>query len=121
MRRLATHVAALAAEQSSPDLLHDDEALGRKRYRILVYYAREYRDNLAALERIFVATANGRYQSRRLQTSASALGRPPCATRMGSWSALCSCLGGVGSALILVLFVFPAMFSLWRGRGLPAE
>ncbi|MEX2496368.1 MAG: CusA/CzcA family heavy metal efflux RND transporter [Woeseia sp.] len=30
-------------------------------------------------------------------------------------------LGGVGSALILVLFVFPAMFSLWRGRGLPAE
>jgi Cu(I)/Ag(I) efflux system membrane protein CusA/SilA len=29
-------------------------------------------------------------------------------------------LGGVGSALILVLIVFPAIFSLWRGRGLPA-
>jgi len=27
-------------------------------------------------------------------------------------------LGGVGSALILVLIVFPAIFSLWRGRGL---
>jgi len=29
-------------------------------------------------------------------------------------------LGGVGSALILVLIVFPALFSFWRGRGLPA-
>ena len=29
-------------------------------------------------------------------------------------------LGGVGSALILVLIVFPAIFSFWRGRGLPA-
>lgn len=29
-------------------------------------------------------------------------------------------LGGVGSALILVLMVFPAIFSFWRGRGLPA-
>lgn len=29
-------------------------------------------------------------------------------------------LGGVGSALILVLVVFPAIFSFWRGRGLPA-
>ena len=28
-------------------------------------------------------------------------------------------LGGVGSALILVLIVFPAIFSFWRGRGLP--
>jgi len=28
-------------------------------------------------------------------------------------------LGGVGSALILVLIVFPAIFSLWRGRELP--
>ena len=28
-------------------------------------------------------------------------------------------LGGVGSALILVLIVFPAIFSLWRGHGLP--
>jgi Cu(I)/Ag(I) efflux system membrane protein CusA/SilA len=28
-------------------------------------------------------------------------------------------LGGVGSALILVLIVFPATFALWRGRGLP--
>jgi len=27
-------------------------------------------------------------------------------------------LGGVGSALILVLIVFPAIFSFWRGRGL---
>ena len=27
-------------------------------------------------------------------------------------------LGGVGSALILVLVVFPAIFSFWRGRGL---
>lgn len=30
-------------------------------------------------------------------------------------------LGGVGSALILVLIVFPAIFSFWRGRGLPPE
>tara|TARA_R110002096_G_scaffold348189_1_gene541435 strand:- start:8479 stop:11694 length:3216 start_codon:yes stop_codon:yes gene_type:complete len=30
-------------------------------------------------------------------------------------------LGGVGSALILVLIVFPAIFSFWRGRGLPAS
>jgi Cu(I)/Ag(I) efflux system membrane protein CusA/SilA len=30
-------------------------------------------------------------------------------------------LGGVGSALILVLLVFPAIFSFWRGRGLPAS
>ncbi len=29
-------------------------------------------------------------------------------------------LGGVGSALLLVLIVFPAIFSFWRGRGLPA-
>jgi len=29
-------------------------------------------------------------------------------------------LGGVGSALILVLIVFPAIFSFWRGRGLTA-
>ena len=29
-------------------------------------------------------------------------------------------LGGVGSALILVLIVFPAIFSFWRGRSLPA-
>ena len=29
-------------------------------------------------------------------------------------------IGGVGSALILVLIVFPAIFSFWRGRGLPA-
>tara|TARA_R110002049_G_scaffold72267_1_gene186433 strand:+ start:10164 stop:13379 length:3216 start_codon:yes stop_codon:yes gene_type:complete len=29
-------------------------------------------------------------------------------------------LGGVGSALVLVLIVFPAIFSFWRGRGLPA-
>lgn len=28
-------------------------------------------------------------------------------------------LGGVGSALLLVLIVFPAIFSLWRGRELP--
>lgn len=28
-------------------------------------------------------------------------------------------LGGVASALILVLVVFPAIFSFWRGRGLP--
>jgi len=28
-------------------------------------------------------------------------------------------LGGVGSALLLVLVVFPAIFSFWRGRGLP--
>ena len=28
-------------------------------------------------------------------------------------------LGGVGTALILVLLVFPAIFSFWRGRGLP--
>jgi copper/silver efflux system protein len=28
-------------------------------------------------------------------------------------------LGGVGSALILVLIVFPAIFAVWRGRGLP--
>jgi Cu(I)/Ag(I) efflux system membrane protein CusA/SilA len=30
-------------------------------------------------------------------------------------------LGGVGSALILVLIVFPAIFSFWRGRGLSPE
>jgi len=30
-------------------------------------------------------------------------------------------LGGAGSALILVLLVFPAIFSFWRGRGLPAS
>jgi Cu(I)/Ag(I) efflux system membrane protein CusA/SilA len=30
-------------------------------------------------------------------------------------------LGGVGSALILVLLVFPAIFAFWRGRGLPAS
>jgi len=30
-------------------------------------------------------------------------------------------LGGVGSALLLVLIVFPAVFSLWRGRGLHDE
>ena len=29
-------------------------------------------------------------------------------------------LGGVGSALILVLIVFPAIFSFWRGQGLVA-
>lgn len=29
-------------------------------------------------------------------------------------------LGGVGSALLLVLIVFPAIFAFWRGRGLPA-
>jgi len=29
-------------------------------------------------------------------------------------------LGGVGSALVLVLIVFPAIFSFWRGRGLPS-
>jgi Cu(I)/Ag(I) efflux system membrane protein CusA/SilA len=28
-------------------------------------------------------------------------------------------LGGAGSALALVLIVFPAIFSFWRGRGLP--
>jgi Cu(I)/Ag(I) efflux system membrane protein CusA/SilA len=28
-------------------------------------------------------------------------------------------LGGVASALVLVLIVFPAIFSFWRGRGLP--
>jgi Cu(I)/Ag(I) efflux system membrane protein CusA/SilA len=28
-------------------------------------------------------------------------------------------LGGVGAALVLVLIVFPAIFSFWRGRGLP--
>jgi len=28
-------------------------------------------------------------------------------------------LGGVASALLLVLIVFPALFSYWRGRGLP--
>jgi copper/silver efflux system protein len=28
-------------------------------------------------------------------------------------------LGGVGSALLLVLIVFPAIFALWRGRSLP--
>jgi len=28
-------------------------------------------------------------------------------------------LGGVASALILVLIVFPAIFAFWRGRGLP--
>jgi Cu(I)/Ag(I) efflux system membrane protein CusA/SilA len=28
-------------------------------------------------------------------------------------------LGGVASALILVLLVFPAIFAFWRGRGLP--
>ena len=28
-------------------------------------------------------------------------------------------LGGVASALLLVLIVFPAIFSFWRGRGLP--
>ena len=27
-------------------------------------------------------------------------------------------LGGVGSALVLVLLVFPALFAIWRGRGL---
>ncbi len=27
-------------------------------------------------------------------------------------------LGGVGSTLVLVLIVFPAIFSLWRGRNL---
>jgi len=30
-------------------------------------------------------------------------------------------LGGVGSALLLVLVVFPAIFSFWRGRGLPTS
>jgi Cu(I)/Ag(I) efflux system membrane protein CusA/SilA len=30
-------------------------------------------------------------------------------------------LGGVGSSLILVLILFPAIFSFWRGRGLPAS
>ena len=30
-------------------------------------------------------------------------------------------IGGVGSALLLVLLVFPAVFTLWRGRGLPAK
>ncbi len=30
-------------------------------------------------------------------------------------------LGGVGSALLLVLIVFPAIFSLWRGWRLPAS
>jgi copper/silver efflux system protein len=29
-------------------------------------------------------------------------------------------LGGVGSALVLVLIVFPAIFSFWRGRRLPS-
>lgn len=29
-------------------------------------------------------------------------------------------IGGVGSALVLVLVVFPAIFAFWRGRGLPA-
>jgi Cu(I)/Ag(I) efflux system membrane protein CusA/SilA len=28
-------------------------------------------------------------------------------------------IGGVGSALVLVLVAFPAIFSFWRGRGLP--
>lgn len=30
-------------------------------------------------------------------------------------------LGGAGSTLILVLFVFPAIFSFWRGRDLPVS
>jgi Cu(I)/Ag(I) efflux system membrane protein CusA/SilA len=30
-------------------------------------------------------------------------------------------LGGVGAALVLVLIVFPAIFSFWRGRGLPKD
>ncbi|HEX2140113.1 MAG TPA: efflux RND transporter permease subunit, partial [Woeseiaceae bacterium] len=30
-------------------------------------------------------------------------------------------LGGVGSALLLVLVVFPAIFSFWRGRGIDSE
>ena len=29
-------------------------------------------------------------------------------------------LGGVGTALLMVLIVFPAIFSFWRGRGLKA-
>ena len=32
---------------------------GRERYGILVRYAREYRDNIEALKRVFVTTANG--------------------------------------------------------------
>ena len=32
---------------------------GRERYGILVRYAREYRDNIEALQRVFVTTANG--------------------------------------------------------------
>lgn len=27
--------------------------------------------------------------------------------------------GGIGSALVLVLIAFPAIYSFWRGRGLP--
>ncbi len=30
-------------------------------------------------------------------------------------------IGGVGSALIMVLFVFPALFSIWRGSQLPSN
>jgi Cu(I)/Ag(I) efflux system membrane protein CusA/SilA len=30
-------------------------------------------------------------------------------------------LGGIGSALVLVLIVFPAVFSFWRGRNLAAS
>ena len=30
-------------------------------------------------------------------------------------------LGGVGSALVLVLMVYPAVFSLWRERELPGR
>jgi Cu(I)/Ag(I) efflux system membrane protein CusA/SilA len=29
-------------------------------------------------------------------------------------------LGGVGSTMLMVLIVFPAIFSFWRGRGLPS-
>ncbi|MBR9813896.1 efflux RND transporter permease subunit [bacterium] len=30
-------------------------------------------------------------------------------------------LGGVGTALLMVLIVFPAIFAVWRGRGLPSS
>ena len=30
-------------------------------------------------------------------------------------------LGGVASALVMVLIVFPVIFSFWRGRGLSRE
>lgn len=118
---------------------------GRERYNVLVRYARDYRDNVEALERVLVPTPTGA-QIPIAQVADIAFRTGPPAVRsedglLGGFvfvdvkaiSALrtmsnrrssagrriaAPMVGGVISALVMVLMVSPAIFAIWRGRGL---